>query len=180
MGAGTGQRAENGCGHSGQRHSRARRPGEAETGARTGQGRTPGRVAAEGAGRPQPRAGDQDPGAQQHERICRALRLHIFRVMLECSLRYTTSAETKLRMRAMDLLRARKKVNVPWWGRPQPFHRLLCSYSHILTSCYTIQSSVFRCLPKICKCSSNLSFVFLLSSASGKSLFMFHNFDLSD
>ena len=48
----------------------------------------------------------------QHVRICRALRLHIFTVMLECNLWKTTSAEAMLRLRAMDLLRERKTVNV--------------------------------------------------------------------
>ena len=48
----------------------------------------------------------------QHARICRALRLHISNVMLECNLWKTTSAEAMLRLRAMDLLRERKTVNV--------------------------------------------------------------------
>ena len=48
----------------------------------------------------------------QQVRICRALRLHISRVMLECNLWKTTSAEAMLRLRAMDLLRERKTVNV--------------------------------------------------------------------
>ena len=39
-------------------------------------------------------------------------------VMLECNLWKTTSADAKLRLRAMDLLRERKTVNVSWWGRP--------------------------------------------------------------
>ena len=51
----------------------------------------------------------------QHGRICRALRYQISKVMLECSLWNTTSAETKLRLRAMGLLRERKTVKVPWW-----------------------------------------------------------------
>ena len=46
----------------------------------------------------------------QQVRICRALRLHISSVMLECNLWKTTSAEAMLRLRAMDLLRERKKV----------------------------------------------------------------------
>ena len=50
----------------------------------------------------------------QQVRICRALRLHISNVMLECNLWKTTSAEAKLRLRAMDLLRERKTVNVSW------------------------------------------------------------------
>ena len=54
----------------------------------------------------------------QHERICRALRFQVSSVTLECSLWNTTSAETKLQLRAMDLLRERKTVNVSWWGRP--------------------------------------------------------------
>ena len=45
-------------------------------------------------------------------RICRALRLHISSVMLEYNLWKTTSAEAMLRLRAMDLLRERKTVNV--------------------------------------------------------------------
>ena len=60
----------------------------------------------------------------QHARILRALRLQISRVMLECSLWNTTSAETKLRLCAMDLLRERKTVNVSWWGRPQALHMI--------------------------------------------------------
>ena len=47
-------------------------------------------------------------------RICRALRLQISRVILECNLWKTTSAEAMLRLRAMDLLRERKTVNVSW------------------------------------------------------------------
>ena len=41
----------------------------------------------------------------QQVRICRALRLHISSVMLECNLWKTTSAEAMLRLRAMDLAR---------------------------------------------------------------------------
>ena len=35
----------------------------------------------------------------------------------ECNL-WNTSAETKLRLRMMDLLRERRTVNVSWWGCP--------------------------------------------------------------
>ena len=52
----------------------------------------------------------------QHDRIYRALRFQISKVMLECSLWNTTSAETTLRLRAMDLLRKRTTVSVSWWG----------------------------------------------------------------
>ena len=54
----------------------------------------------------------------QHDRICRALRFLFSKVMLECSFWNTTSAETKLRPRAI-VLRERKTVKVSWWGRPQ-------------------------------------------------------------
>ena len=54
----------------------------------------------------------------QRERICRALRFHNPKVMLECSLWHTTSAETKLRLRAMDVQRGGKTVNGAWRGCP--------------------------------------------------------------
>ena len=54
----------------------------------------------------------------QQERVCLALRVQNSNVTLECSLWTTTSAETKLRSRARDLLRERKTINVSWWGRP--------------------------------------------------------------
>ena len=44
--------------------------------------------------------------------------------MLECSLLHTTSAETKLRLRATDLLTERKTVSVSWWSRPQAVHSI--------------------------------------------------------
>ena len=62
--------------------------------------------------------GNREAVRGQLERICRALRFQISKVMQECSLWNTTSAGTKLRLRAMDLLRERKTVKVSWWGRP--------------------------------------------------------------
>ena len=53
----------------------------------------------------------------QQEPICLALRFQIANVMLECNFWNTTSAETKLRLRAMDLPRQHKTVSVSWWGR---------------------------------------------------------------
>ena len=55
---------------------------------------------------------------------CIALRFQISSEMLECNLWKTTSAETKLRLRAMDLLREHKTVNVSWWSRPQALHTI--------------------------------------------------------
>ena len=54
----------------------------------------------------------------QQERICRAPRFQISMVMLECSVWNTPSAETKLRLRAMDLLRERKTVKSVLVGPP--------------------------------------------------------------
>ena len=45
-------------------------------------------------------------------------RFQISRVTLECNLWNTTSAETNLGLRAMNLLRLRKTVKMSWWGRP--------------------------------------------------------------
>ena len=78
-------------------------------------GSTPGGKGTEGARRPRGLGSRSREAARgQHERLCRALRFHIFRVILECSLGYST-ARTKLRLRAVDLLRERKTVNVSWW-----------------------------------------------------------------
>ena len=69
----------------------------------------------------------QDPERQEgpqgaSARICRVLRFQISTAMLECNLWNTTSVETRLR--AMDLLRERKTVNVSWWSPARaPDHR---------------------------------------------------------
>ena len=60
----------------------------------------------------------------QHDRIFRAPRLQISKVTPERSLWNTTSAETKLRLLVMDVLRERKTVRVSWRGRPKALHTI--------------------------------------------------------
>ena len=69
-----------------------------------------------------PKAGGLGPGAQAGPRqICLALRFQISNVML---LSVTSSAETKVRLRAVDVLRERKTVNLSWWNRPWALHAI--------------------------------------------------------
>ena len=78
----------------------------------------PGVLQAETSGSGSRRVGRAARG--QHDWIWRALRFHISKVRLECSLWNTTSAETKVRLRAMELLRERKNGQSVLVGRRGP------------------------------------------------------------
>ena len=124
---------------SGARHERKRTPRARETAASKNALAEPGDVnqpgAREGQGQGsarggQPQAGGQDPGAQEGPRETSTNKsaqrsvLHLPSVKLECGLWYTTPAETKLALGAMDLLRERENgQRVFVWRRPEALNQ---------------------------------------------------------